>query len=365
MSREVKRQKTSNAEHVKVEAPASHDELPHAASSSSSAAAASPAVPAATGAPAAVTRAIAQFVSTEGVSSGPQIELPIDITKEQLHHLLNKLLENEEQLPYSFFLKENEEEILNSLSEALARAPNTSTEEVLSIVYQPQAIFRVKAVTRCTSTIPGHAEAVLHVQFSGNGQSLATGSGDTTVRIWDVLTETPKYTLKGHRDWVLALAWSPNGRLVASGGKDNEVRLWDYQTGKLVGKPFKGHTKWISALAWEPLHKNFNCTRLASASKDGDIRIWDVVRRTCVLTFSGHTQSIQCLKWGGQDLIYSGSQDRSIKVWAVNTGKLVRTLDGHAHWVNNMSLNTDYAMRTGAWDHKGQGPTEEKEGQSR
>lgn len=381
MSRESKRQKTPGGHiPVKVEggqeesaafshvtaaaalatpvqaAPQTHNTIETPASSSTDGTSANASAP--------ITRVIAQFVSTEGTASGPQIELPIDITKEQLHILLNKLLENEEPTPYSFFLKENEEEILSSLSEALAKAPNTSTEDVLSIVYQPQALFRVRAVTRCTSTIPGHAEAVLHVQFSGNGQSLATGSGDTTVRIWDVMTETPKHTLRGHKDWVLALAWSPNGRLVASGGKDNEVRLWNHETGKLVGKPFKGHTKWISALAWEPLHKNFNCTRLASASKDGDIRIWDVVRRCCVLTFSGHTQAVQCLRWGGQGLLYSGSQDRTIKVWSVDTGKLVRTLEGHAHWVNHISLNTDYAMRTGPFDHKGQGPTEEAEGQS-
>lgn len=263
-----------------------------AASSSSSAAAAaassSPASAAAASA-APVSRVIAQFVSNEGATAGPQIELPLEVSKEQLHLLLNKLLENEEKLPYSFFLKNSaaagaagaemeqepaeEQEILSTLAEALANTANLSTESILSIVYQPQAIFRVRAVTRCTSTIPGHTEAVLHVQFSGNGQSLATGSGDTTVRIWDVNTETPKYTLKGHKDWVLALAWSPNGRLVASGGKDNEVRLWDYATGKLVGKPLKAHTKWITALAWEPLHKNVKCTRLASSSKDGDIRV--------------------------------------------------------------------------------------------
>ena len=48
----------------------------------------------------------------------------------------------------------------------------------------------------------------------------------------------------------------------------------------------------------------------------------------------------------------------------VVSGKLVRTLDGHAHWVNTIALNTDYAMRTGSFDHKGQGPTEEKEVQA-
>ena len=231
---------------IEADAPVAAAASSSSAAAASSSSAASPAVPAAASAAASaaapVSRVIAQFVSNEGASAGPQIELPLEVTKEQLHLLLNKLLDNEEKMPYSFFLKNaaadaaaaaggemeqpDEQEIVSTLAEALANTPGTSTESILSIVYQPQAIFRVRAVTRCTSTIPGHTEAVLHVQFSGNGQSLATGSGDTTVRIWDVNTETPKYTLKGHRDWVLALAWSPNGRLVASGGKDNEVRLW-------------------------------------------------------------------------------------------------------------------------------------------
>jgi len=61
-------------------------------------------------------------------------------------------------------------------------------------------------------------------------------------------------------------------------------------------------------------------------------------------------------------MLYSGSQDRTIKVWHVTTGKLVRSLEGHAHWVNTIALNTDYAMRTACFDHKGQAPegTEER-----
>jgi len=44
------------------------------------------------------------------------------------------------------------------------------SEQVLDIVYQPQAVFKVRAVTRCTSSIPGHAEAVIAAQFSPDGR---------------------------------------------------------------------------------------------------------------------------------------------------------------------------------------------------
>ncbi|XP_010724894.1 notchless protein homolog 1-like [Meleagris gallopavo] len=64
-------------------------------------------------------------------------------------------------------------------------------------IYQPQAVFRVRAVTRCTSSLEGHTEAVISVAFSPTGKYLASGSGDTTVRFWDLSTETPQFTAKG------------------------------------------------------------------------------------------------------------------------------------------------------------------------
>ena len=60
--------------------------------------------------------------------------------------------------------------------------------------------------------------------------------------------------------------------------------------------------------------------------------------------------NVTCLKWGGSGLIYSASQDRTIKVWRSKDGALCRTLQGHGHWVNVLALNTDYVMRTGAFD---------------
>jgi len=48
-------------------------------------------------------------------------------------------------------------------------------------------------------------------------------SGDTTVRIWDLNTETPQFTLSGHKNWVLCIAWSPDGKVLASGSMDKTV----------------------------------------------------------------------------------------------------------------------------------------------
>lgn len=57
------------------------------------------------------------------------------------------------------------------------------------------------------SVFLGHAEAVLSVAFSPDGQQLASGSGDTSVRFWDLTTQTPLYTCKGLTLKMLSCSW--------------------------------------------------------------------------------------------------------------------------------------------------------------
>jgi len=177
--------------------------------------------------------------------------LPHDADPKQLEALLNALLNNDDKVPFAFYAADAE--VVGPLGLHLSSRA-ASVENVLRIVYQPQALFRVRPISRCSSAIPGHAEAVLSVQFSPDGKHLASGSGDTTVRLWNHETQSPKFTCKGHTNWVLCIAWSPDGRVVASGGMDKDVRLWDPETGTAVGGAMKGHKKHITALAWEPAH---------------------------------------------------------------------------------------------------------------
>ena len=293
-----------------------------------------------------------QFVSETGEAPFPPFEVPRDITPAKLLLIIRAFLTEDEEKnrPYLFFV--NNAEITEDLASVL-KYQLIDYESTLSIVYQPQAVFRVRGVTRCTSSLSGHGEPVVAALFSPTGRHLASGSGDKTVRLWDLTTETPQHVCKGHLGWVLALAWAPDGALLASGDKTGQVILWDPETGKARGRPLTGHKQWITSLAWEPLHLGDGTSRkLASASKDGAVRVWDSARGSCLRVMTSHTASVTCLKWGGASLLYSASQDRTIKVWRASDGALCRTLQGHGHWVNVLALNTDYVMRTGAFDPK-------------
>ncbi|KAJ3191243.1 hypothetical protein HK101_007935 [Irineochytrium annulatum] len=296
---------------------------------------------------------IAQFRSADDTedATGPSINLPAGTTQEQLRMLINQLLSNEDPMPYSFFVDETE--IVDSIHADIIVGKGVSTERVLTIVYQPQAVFKVKSVTRCTASLNGHTEPVIAVCFSPDGRKLATGSGDTTVRLWDLNTQTPEFTLKGHTNWVQQVAWSPNCKVLASAGMDKTIRLWDAKTGKALGDGLKGHTQPVTSISWEPYHRNKNCNKFATASKDCTVKIWDAVNRRCIMTLSQHTLPVMCVKWGGEGLLYTASRDKTIRVWEAETGKLVRVLEGHAHWVNHLALSTDFVLRTGPYDHTG------------
>ncbi|KZC15080.1 Notchless protein like protein 1 [Dufourea novaeangliae] len=294
-----------------------------------------------------IKRILSRFKSDTGeILPGGLLDLPINITIDKLQAICNALLQNKESVPFAFYV--NDTEITDSLEKNINENFNIS-EDLVEIVYQPQAVFKVRAVTRCTGSLEGHKEAVITVAFSPDGSSLASGSGDTTVRFWDIYTQTPNYTCEGHRHWVLCISWSPCGRKLASACKYGTIILWDPKTGKQIGRPMSGHKMWVTSLCWEPYHKNPECQYLVSASKDGDLRIWDTVHCQTVRVLSGHTKSVTCVKWGGSGLIYSASQDRTIKVWRAEDGILCRTLEGHAHWVNTLALNVDYVLRTGLY----------------
>uniref|UniRef100_A0A182SXX5 NLE domain-containing protein n=1 Tax=Anopheles maculatus TaxID=74869 RepID=A0A182SXX5_9DIPT len=318
----------------------------------------------------------ARFVSDVGEEAGPPLALPVNVTKEQLELICNALLKNEQSTPYLFFV--NDEEIKQSIDQTVDQK-RLNAEDVLDIVYQPQAVFRVRAVSRCTSTMPGHAEAVISLAFSPNSVHLASGSGDKTLRLWDLNTETPHHTCTGHRQWVMCVSWAPDSLKIASACKAGEIRIWSPDTGKQLGRPLVGHKKWISCLSWEPYHRNAECRFLASAGNDNDARIWDIVLGTCVKVIAGHTAPVTAVRWGGSGLLYTSSRDRTIKInkdalkqmaleryekvcpdgvesfvscsddftlylWRANQKQFVTRMTGHQNVVNDVKYSPDVKL---------------------
>ncbi|CRH00331.1 nucleolar preribosomal assembly protein, putative [Plasmodium relictum] len=200
-----------------------------------------------------------QFVNHENKATGPVINVPLSITKDNLDELINDLKkkndgfveEDSEDINYSFMINDKLP-IKNSLYDAI-KDNNISSENILSIKYFPLNIFKVKKINTCSATLPGHTNSILCLAFSPNSSHLATGSGDNTVRLWDINTQTPIATLKDHKNWVLVVLFSPDNKFLATAGMDQTICIYDTHTGKLLNI-LTGHKKEVTTLCFEPLH---------------------------------------------------------------------------------------------------------------
>ncbi|GIQ79707.1 hypothetical protein KIPB_000389 [Kipferlia bialata] len=299
---------------------------------------------------------VIRLVSEEGVDAGTTVDISENVTPQELNIVLNSLKDEEEPRPYSFYLQDTE--ITSTLASAVkssmtADGAQMATEQTLTIQYKPQAVFRVRPVGRLACDLPGHKDAVLCVAVSPSGRLAASGSGDKTIIVWDLLSGTPKYTLRGHRSHVLRLSFSPDGTRLASGSRDAEVRIWDPINNKpLLTKPLKGHKQFVSSMAWCPYNVDPQCRKLVTGSKDGSARIWDVVTGRCLMILAGHSKCVTDVAWGGTDRVYTSSEDRTVRVWDPNTGLKLMTLTGHGHWVNALCLSTHHVLQQGAF-HRG------------
>ncbi|MFM6224515.1 MAG: WD40 repeat domain-containing protein, partial [Dolichospermum sp.] len=72
-------------------------------------------------------------------------------------------------------------------------------------------------------TLTGHSDWVWSLAYSPDGQTLASGSGDENIKLWDVKTGKLLQTLEGHSNWVISVAYSPDGQTLASGYEHADI----------------------------------------------------------------------------------------------------------------------------------------------
>ncbi|KAL0752245.1 hypothetical protein Bca101_034248 [Brassica carinata] len=254
------------------------------------------------------------LTDAEGTPLGSAMYIPHNAGHLQLTNLVNTFLNN----VYS--------SILSNLILIILTEPNIEMtsweidniqEEKLSYSFYVSDEELLVSVGTYMERNSVHEGEILCVSFSPDGKQLASGSGDTTVRLWDLNTETPMFTCKGHKEHVLAVAWSPDAKCLVSGDRDGKVCCWDPSKGELQGNALSGHKKWICGIAWEPAHLSYPSRRFVTCGKDGDARIWDFTLKRTLIVLSGHTRAVTCVKWSGDGTIYTGSQDSTIRMWEI------------------------------------------------
>jgi WD40 repeat protein len=238
-----------------------------------------------------------------------------------------------------------------------------------------------------------HGRAVREVEFSADGQRLATASVEGDVKIWRVGDGALMQTL-AHPSGVTSVAFSPDGEWLATGAEDGQVRRWRVDNGTLLQtltarsqpdaetargtaagdkglavrsvavsadgqslaaagdglaisiwhvpdgtmtQTLGGHTMPVSAIGFSP-----DAPLLASGSLDRSLRLWRLDGSVPVRTIAHQTQAIETIAFGaGGQLLASGGDEAKVMLWEVATGWLVRVLDAGSRPVHSVAFSAD------------------------
>jgi WD40 repeat protein len=202
-------------------------------------------------------------------------------------------------------------------------------------------------VLKPRATLAGHGEDVKCLAFSPDGKALASASRGYDreqalrnprdfvwgeVKVWDVATGKERLGFRGHKDGIEAIAFSPDGRTLATGSSDGSVRLWEAGTGEEVAS-FE-HLDQIRNLAFSPDGKT-----LAAASP-GAAWLWDVAGRKELRSFKRPVQGYNpAFSPDGKTLAASCHQDMDL--WDLTTGKERLTLADHRGYAACAAFSPD------------------------
>ena len=212
------------------------------------------------------------------------------------------------------------------------------------------------------TTLKQHGTSIYAASFSPNeeddGHTFATGSEDKRIQLWKIHADnsdelsTENFFLEGHNDSVWILAFSKDGQNLASGSLDGTVRLWDLNFRRERLK-LAGHTGGIKALAYTEDNRILVC----GTGLDGVLRLWDAGTSSQLSILLDHaglnkvvifsSDGMTLASGGSEEHLTDGQKDQTVLLSDVNkilddlnSNSLLYSLTGSEHGITALALSS-------------------------
>ena len=211
----------------------------------------------------------------------------------------------------------------------------TNNREYKDVVFQP---FQL------SGSIDAHTDKIVCLIELKSG-SIASGSYDNTIKIWDINSRQCTKTLRESGKVLCLLEFEDN--MILSGTNENRIQLWNvHNTDGQSLRKYEGHLLWVNCLV------KCNEEYFASASNDSDIRIWNYRDGQNINVLKGHKNCILSMIQLNDGRLCSGSADNTIKIWNWEKGTCESTITEQNNWIKTLYQLSNGYLLTGSQDQK-------------
>jgi WD40 repeat protein len=228
---------------------------------------------------------------------------------------------------------------LQLYSSALMFSPKSSVIRTLfanELKIWPQLPIVEESWNAELQTLEGHTDQVHSLCGSADGQRLASGCRDGTIKLWDSATGQLQQTLSGHSDIVILINFSHDNQQLISASADGVIKLWDATTGELQ-QTIENHSDWVDTVVFSPDNR-----QIASYLEDGTVKVWKATARKTLQALEECPSPVDsiALQPDGQQVV-SELEDQTFKPRDFDLRQRLQTLEKDSGSIGRVAFSPD------------------------
>ncbi|XP_030600997.1 coatomer subunit beta' isoform X2 [Archocentrus centrarchus] len=171
-----------------------------------------------------------------------------------------------------------------------------------------------------------HSDYIRCIAVHPTQSYILTSSDDMLIKLWDWDRKwLCSQVFEGHTHYVMQIVINPrDNNQFASASLDRTIKVWQLGS-KAPNFTLEGHEKGVNCIDY---YSGGDKPYLISGADDRLVKIWDYQNKTCVQTLEGHAQNVTCVSFHPElPVILTGGEDGTVRVWHSNTYRLENTLN--------------------------------------